>query len=94
VLGDIDKTVPNSGHYALAELEASGILRCTITQNVDGLHEKAGTKNLLEYHGSLLKLRCVSCTPGLGGTSLTWKSSGGRTGCLRAVRMWRAGKDR
>ena len=38
-----------------------GILKWTITQNVDALHEKAGTKNLLEYHGSVAKLRCLSC---------------------------------
>ena len=53
--------IPNSGHYALAELEKIGILKCVVTQNVDALHEKAGTENLLEYHGSLSKLRCVSC---------------------------------
>ena len=62
LLGDIGKTMPNTGHYALAELERLGILKCVITQNVDGLHEKAGTKSLLEYHGSLLKLRCTTCT--------------------------------
>jgi len=52
---------PNPGHYALAELEQMGILKWTITQNIDGLHERAGTKNLLEYHGSALKLRCPGC---------------------------------
>ncbi len=62
LLGDLEKAMPNPGHYALAELEKMGILKCVITQNVDGLHEKAGTKNLLEYHGSVLKLRCASCT--------------------------------
>ncbi|MBI4289328.1 MAG: NAD-dependent deacylase [Chloroflexi bacterium] len=62
VLGDVEKAAPNSGHYALAELEGLGILKCVITQNVDGLHEKAGTRRLVEYHGSILKLRCVSCT--------------------------------
>lgn len=62
VLGDLGKTRPNRGHYALAELEAIGILKCVLTQNVDGLHEKAGTKRLLEYHGSLHKLRCIACT--------------------------------
>ena len=62
LLGDLEKAMPNPGHYALATLETMGILKCVITQNVDGLHEKAGTKNLLEYHGSLMKLRCVSCT--------------------------------
>lgn len=61
LLGDIEKAMPNPGHYALAELERLGVLKCVITQNVDALHEKAGTQNVLEYHGSLLKLRCTSC---------------------------------
>ena len=56
-----EKVMPNPGHYALVELEKLGILKCVITQNVDALHEKAGTTNLLEYHGSGVKLRCVSC---------------------------------
>ncbi len=60
-LGDLAEATPNPGHYALVELEKMGILKCVITQNVDGLHEKAGTKSLLEYHGSFRKLRCVSC---------------------------------
>ncbi len=61
LLGDLEKAMPNPGHCALAELEKISILKCVITQNVDGLHEKAGTKHLLEYHGSVLKLRCTSC---------------------------------
>jgi len=61
LLGDLDKAEPNPGHYALAELEKMGILKCLITQNVDGLHEKAGSRNLIEYHGSYLKLRCSKC---------------------------------
>ncbi|MFC1948742.1 NAD-dependent deacetylase [Chloroflexota bacterium] len=61
LMGDLGKAMPNAGHYALAELENIGILKCTITQNIDSLHEKAGTKNLLEYHGSVAKLRCLSC---------------------------------
>jgi len=60
-LGDLGKAMPNVGHYALAELEEMGIIKCTITQNVDALHEKAGTRNLLEYHGSVAKFRCLSC---------------------------------
>ncbi len=60
-LGDLEKVIPNPGHYALVELEELGILKCLITQNVDALHERAGTKNLLEYHGNFAKLRCVSC---------------------------------
>ena len=61
LFGDLDKVMPNLGHYALAELENLGILKCVITQNIDALHEKAGNKNVLEYHGSFLKLRCTSC---------------------------------
>jgi len=61
LFGNLEEVMPNPGHYALAELEELGILKCVITQNVDSLHEKAGTENLLEYHGSLLKLRCVAC---------------------------------
>jgi NAD-dependent deacetylase len=60
-LGNIEEAIPNPGHNALAELEQLGILKCLITQNIDALHEKAGTKKLLEYHGSIAKLRCVSC---------------------------------
>lgn len=52
---------PNPGHYALAELADLGLIKCVITQNIDGLHEKAGTSNLIEYHGSANKLRCLSC---------------------------------
>lgn len=60
-LGELGAREPNSGHYALLELEKMGILKCLITQNVDGLHEKAGIKSLLEYHGSFAKLRCIEC---------------------------------
>ena len=51
---------PNPGHYALAELERLGILKVTITQNADSLHQKAGSQNVIEYHGSMAKLRCMS----------------------------------
>jgi len=57
----IRQAEPNRGHYALAELEALGILKCVITQNIDGLHKKAGSKRVLEYHGSVHVLRCISC---------------------------------
>jgi NAD-dependent deacetylase len=52
---------PNRGHLALAELEKAGVLKTVITQNVDGLHQKAGSQNVLEYHGGVAKLRCMSC---------------------------------
>jgi NAD-dependent deacetylase len=55
------KALPNPGHHALAELEKLGILKCVITQNTDELHRKAGTSNLIEFHGSFFKLRCSTC---------------------------------
>ncbi|MBI2957342.1 MAG: hypothetical protein HYY32_00725 [Chloroflexi bacterium] len=61
VLGDLSSVAPNEGHFALVELEELGLLQSVLTQNVDGLHEIAGTKHLIEYHGSFLKLRCVGC---------------------------------
>lgn len=61
LLGNLREAMPNPGHYALVELEKMGIIKCVITQNVDALHEKAGSKHLLEYHGSSAKLRCISC---------------------------------
>ena len=62
LLGDLDKMAPNPGHYALAELERMGVLKCVITQNIDNLHQKAGNKSVLDYHGNAFKLRCVSCS--------------------------------
>ncbi|MFC1894101.1 NAD-dependent deacetylase [Chloroflexota bacterium] len=62
LLGDLEDVRPNPGHFALAELEKLGILKCVITQNVDSLHDKAGTRRVLEYHGSVSKLRCIACT--------------------------------
>ena len=52
---------PNAAHYALARLEQAGRLRAVITQNIDGLHQLAGSKNVLELHGSELRNTCQSC---------------------------------
>jgi NAD-dependent deacetylase len=65
-LGNLENVLPNPGHYALAELEELDILKCTITQNVDGLHEKAGSMKVIEYHGSFYKLRCSNCNARYG----------------------------
>lgn len=58
---EVMNALPNRGHLALAELENMGILKLVITQNVDSLHEKAGSRNVIEYHGGVSKLRCMSC---------------------------------
>lgn len=52
---------PNDAHIALAELEKRGKLKAIITQNIDGLHQKAGSKNVLELHGSIYRNYCMKC---------------------------------
>ncbi len=52
---------PNAAHLSLARLEAEGKLKAVITQNIDGLHQAAGSKNVLELHGSVLRNHCERC---------------------------------
>ncbi len=52
---------PNPAHIALAELEKRGILSAVITQNIDGLHQLAGSKNVIELHGTVLRNFCTRC---------------------------------
>ena len=53
--------LPNAAHKKLAELEAAGKLKAVITQNIDGLHQAAGSKEVLELHGSVLRNYCMRC---------------------------------
>jgi NAD-dependent deacetylase len=53
---------PSPAHRALAELENRGLLNAVITQNVDGLHQTAGSRNVIEYHGNHRRLVCVGCS--------------------------------
>ena len=57
----IERAEPNAGHVALADLERMGILKRTITQNVDNLHQRAGSTLLSEIHGNRTKMRCIEC---------------------------------
>ncbi len=52
---------PNAGHHAVAELERRGLVCGVITQNVDGLHQAAGSRRVVELHGGLDRVRCLSC---------------------------------
>lgn len=52
---------PNAAHEALAELEARGLVRAVITQNIDGLHERAGSRDVVEVHGSIAVSVCLRC---------------------------------
>lgn len=52
---------PNAAHFKLAELERAGKLSAVVTQNIDGLHQKAGSANVFELHGTYMRGHCVSC---------------------------------
>jgi NAD-dependent protein deacetylase/lipoamidase len=52
---------PNAGHRALAELEARGLISAIVTQNIDGLHARAGSRDVVEVHGSIRTASCLSC---------------------------------
>ena len=60
-LGVIQSAQPSSAHRFLARLESRGRMQAVITQNVDGLHQRAGSRRVLEMHGSFRSVRCRSC---------------------------------
>jgi NAD-dependent deacetylase sirtuin 4 len=59
--GRFSQALPNSGHGALADMERSGLVRGIITQNVDRLHQAAGSVRVVELHGALAEVRCLAC---------------------------------
>ena len=61
VYGGIISAKPNPAHISLAKLEDEGILSCIITQNIDNLHQEAGSKRVYELHGNLFVMRCMKC---------------------------------
>lgn len=62
VLEVVEKALPNSAHISLARMEEMGFVSSVITQNIDGLHQKAGNKTVIEYHGNTTRLICLSCS--------------------------------
>ena len=60
-LAMLDSAQPNDGHRALAELENRGWVRAVVTQNIDRLHERAGSRSLVEVHGSIRTSSCLAC---------------------------------
>ena len=57
----MNEAEPNTAHKTLAQLEEQGILKGIITQNIDNLHQKAGSKNVQEFHGTINFLTCIKC---------------------------------
>ncbi|MCC8074811.1 MAG: NAD-dependent protein deacylase [Clostridiales bacterium] len=67
---------PNAAHKKLAELEQAGKLRAVITQNIDGLHQDAGSKEVLELHGSIRRNDCMKCGAHFDGVDIVLNSPG------------------
>lgn len=57
----LSAALPNAGHTAIAGLEHAGVVAGLITQNVDGLHQRAGSRDVVELHGALARVRCLAC---------------------------------
>ncbi len=57
----VESVNPNEAHFALAELEKFGVIKMVITQNVDSLHQRAGSNNVVEFHGNFRRMHCNNC---------------------------------
>lgn len=57
----MDEAQPNKAHQVIAQLEKRGGFKGVITQNIDGLHQKAGSKNVQEFHGTIHQMHCIAC---------------------------------
>src|SRR5262245_35252096 len=60
-LDALARAEPNAGHLALAELERLGLVQAVVTQNIDGLHQRAGSRQVIEVHGSIRTAECLAC---------------------------------
>lgn len=72
---------PNAAHRMLAKLEAQGKCRAVVTQNIDGLHQRAGSKNVFELHGSVLRNHCMRCGRAYGVKAVTESTGVPRCSC-------------
>lgn len=61
LLDVFERSAPNAGHQALYELEAMGVVKTVITQNIDNLHQEAGSSRVIEVHGNGFRFSCLSC---------------------------------
>lgn len=57
----VENALPNAAHYSLFQMEERGFVQSVITQNIDGLHQKAGSKVVIEFHGNTSRLLCLGC---------------------------------
>ena len=82
----IEGVKPNRAHLRLAELEREGKLKAVVTQNIDGLHQAAGSENVLELHGSILRAYCSRCHRPFNADIMNKGSGVPRCGCGGVIR--------
>ena len=82
----IDGVKPNTAHLKLAELERQGKLKAVVTQNIDGLHQAAGSRNVLELHGSILRAYCSKCRRSYDADIINYGSGVPRCKCGGVIR--------
>ncbi len=82
----VENVKPNRAHLRLAELEREGKLKAVITQNIDGLHQAAGSKKVLELHGSILRAYCSKCRKPYPADLINFGSGVPRCGCGGVIR--------
>ena len=82
----IDGAKPNAAHLKLAELERMGKLKAVITQNIDGLHQAAGSVNVLELHGSVERCYCMKCGRSHSADEINHGTGIPRCGCGGIIR--------
>jgi NAD-dependent deacetylase len=82
-LGDVQ---PNAAHRALVAMEEAGLLHAVITQNIDMLHRKAGTRELIEVHGSIASCACLSCGEEVAGSEVPARVAADSEGVPRCER--------
>lgn len=82
----IENVKPNAAHIRLAQLEQEGKLKAVVTQNIDGLHQAAGSKNVLELHGSILRAYCSKCLKIYPAELINYGHGVPRCGCGGVIR--------
>ncbi len=82
----IENVKPNRAHLRLAQLEQEGKLKAVITQNIDGLHQAAGSQNVLELHGSILRAYCSRCRKAYPADVINYGDTVPRCSCGGVIR--------
>jgi NAD-dependent deacetylase len=82
----LERAEPNDGHVGLFQLEAMGLLKAIITQNIDGLHQQSGSKDVIEFHGTFASQHCMVCGQGVPSDHVSYTALPPRCDCGGVLR--------